>query len=127
MIGPHGCTRVFAYPRPCDMRKSYYTLSGLVASLGHDVTKGDVFAFVSKDRKSTKVLWYDGTGLRLLSKRLDSGRFAALWREDGGEVSLTLSELSLLLDGCTVVGRIELGPKVQAPEEKSRISLSSFR
>ena len=30
-----GKQRVFAYPRPCDMRKSFNTLSGLVVVNGH--------------------------------------------------------------------------------------------
>ena len=82
MIGPTGRVRVFGYPRPCDMRKSFNTLSGLVLAMECDVTSGDVFAFVSRNRKRAKVLWYDGTGLCLLAKRLDQGLFASLWTQE---------------------------------------------
>ncbi len=126
MIGPHGRARVFAYPRPCDMRKSFNTLSGLVAEMDHDIAAGDAFAFVSKNRKRAKVLWYDGTGLCLLAKRLDQGRFAALWT-DGDEVELTANELSLLVEGCEVVGRIKLSPSAVDLDAARRVPASSFR
>lgn len=127
MIGPSGRVRVFAYPQPCDMRKSFNTLSGLVSSMGHDVVAGDAFVFVGKTRKRAKALWYDGSGLRLLLKRLDVGRFAALWREPGDEVTLTMSELSLLLDGCELVGRVPLSPPPPDPERTRRVSPSAFQ
>jgi len=118
---------VFAYPQPCDMRKSFNTLSGLVSSMGHDVAAGDAFVFVGKNRKRAKVLWYDGSGLVLLAKRLDVGRFAALWRGPGDVVALTGSELALLLDGCELVGKVALSPPQPDAERTRRISPSSFR
>ena len=63
---------MFGYPGPCDMRKSFNTLAGLVLEMGHELADGDVFAFVSRNRKRAKVLWYDGTGLCLLANYLDS-------------------------------------------------------
>jgi transposase len=46
--------------------------------------------------RRAKVLYFDGTGLCLLAKRLERGRFARPWeRSAGGVVSLTLSELAL--------------------------------
>ena len=110
MIGPSGRTRVFAYPAPCDMRKGFSSLTGLVSAMGHEVVAGDVFLFVGRTKKRAKVLWYDGTGLCLLSKRLDQGRFACLWDGDKSEVELTMSELGLLLEGCELVGRVQLSP-----------------
>jgi len=37
-----------------------------------------LFLFVSRNRKRAKVLYFDGTGLCLLAKRLEKGRFAAV-------------------------------------------------
>lgn len=125
MIGPHRRARVFAYPAPCDMRKSFCTLSGLVASMGHDLAAGDAFAFVSKNRKRAKVLWYDGTGLCLLAKRLDQGRFASLWT-DGDVIELSANELSLLIEGCTVVGRMPLSPPPVDAAAAGRVAPSTF-
>ena len=82
------------------MRKGFHTLCGLAQAMGHTVTDGDAFVFVSRNRKQTRVLWYEGAGICLLAKKRVAGRFAALWeRNDGGEVELTMSELSLLLWG----------------------------
>jgi len=127
VIGPRSRTRVFAYGAPCDMRKSFNTLSGLVSAMGHDVSAGDVFLFVAKNRKRAKVLWYDTTGLMLLAKRLDVGRFTAIWEADSGEIELTMNELQLLLEGCKVVGRMQLSPPPIDITQASRVSRSDFR
>lgn len=128
MIGPQGSLRVFAHKAPCDMRKSFNTLSGLVLATGRDVTTSDVFLFVGKSRKRAKVLWYDGTGLCLLAKRLDAGHFAALWRreEPGPEVELTSSELRLFLEGSELVGWRSLSPTRFDREAHRGISKSDF-
>ena len=85
--------RVFAHPNPVDMRKGFNTLAGLVAMSGHDVAAGDKFLFVSKDLKRAKCIWLDHICARLLLSRIDGGRFAPLWRDDGKPVELTSSEL----------------------------------
>lgn len=127
MIGPKGRVRVFGYPHPCDMRKSFNTLAGLVLAMEYDVTSGDVFAFVSRNRKRAKVLWYDGTGLCLLAKRLDAGLFAPLWGQGTDDViELSMSELSLLVEGCSVVGRIPLSPAPVDLTSAGRVARSSF-
>lgn len=49
--------RFFLYPHPTDMRKSFYTLSGIVTNqMGLDVQDGDAFIFVNKMCTSMKVL-----------------------------------------------------------------------
>ena len=127
MLGPGGRVRVFGYPCPCDMRKSFNTLSGLVLGMGHELIGGDAFVFVSRNRKRAKVLWYDGTGLNLLTKRLDVGSFACLWGQSNGEViELTTNELSLLLEGCAVVGRIPLSPKPIDTDSAGRVAPTAF-
>ena len=120
MLGLSRKVRVFAYRQPCDMRKSFNTLSGLVLELGHDVVAGDAFVFVGKRRKRAKVLWFDGTGLCLLAKRIEKGRFAAAWER----AELTLSELVLLLEGNEDVGRVALSPPAFSMEKDGRISFS---
>jgi transposase len=110
-----GSTRqvvVRAYAAPADMRKSFDSLSALVTQgLGRDVLSGDLFLFVSKNRRRAKVLYWDGTGLCVFAKRREKGRFAAPWeRGEGGELQLTVSELALLLEGSEVIGRMPLSP-----------------
>jgi transposase len=79
--------------------------------LQRDPLSGDIFIFISRDRIRAKTLQWDGTGLCLYAKRLERGRFAALWREaDDNPMTLTISELDLFLDGSTLVGRVALAP-----------------
>lgn len=103
---------VYAYSRPTDMRKGFDGLSALVTDgLGRNPLDGEVYIFVSRDRVRTKVLHWDGTGLCVYAKRLERGRFAAVWRGDGeAPMTLTVSELDLFLDGSTLVGRLALTP-----------------
>ncbi len=74
MIGLGRKIRVFAWAAPVDQRKSFWTLSALVESAGHTITAGDAFVFVGRARRRAKVLWFDGTGLVLLSKVLEDAR-----------------------------------------------------
>ena len=112
ILGTSRAVRVFAYPRPVDLRKGYDGLYGLVQSgLKRDVLDGDLFLFVSKGRKLCKVLLWDGTGLCIFQKRLEKGCFAKLWREDGEPVRLTASELALFIEGCELIGRRALSPE----------------
>jgi len=112
VIGSTRQVAVRAYAAPADMRKSFDSLSALVTEgLGRDVLSGDLFLFVSKNRRRAKVLYWDGTGLCVFAKRLEKGRFAAPWdREDGMELRLTMSELALLIEGSELVGRMPLSP-----------------
>ena len=108
--------RVFAFPQPADLRKGYDGLYGLVANqLRCDVLTGDLFLFVNRRRDACKVLVWDGTGLCIFQKRLERGRFAALWRDDAASVRLTTSELGLFIEGCTLVGRQALSPSEIEP------------
>jgi len=112
MIGATSHFRVYAYAAPCDMRKSFNTLSGLVMAMGHAVISGDLFLFVSKNRKRAKVLYHDGTGLCLLAKRIDRNTFAPIWRRS----ELSACELDLFLQGSHVVAKTCLVPKRAPPE-----------
>lgn len=119
MIGSTRQVSVHALAAPADMRKSFDALSLLVAEgLGRDVLSGDLFLFVSKNRRRAKVLYWDGTGLCVFAKRLEKGRFAAPWeRGEGHALQFTVSELALLLEGSELVGRVPLSPApfVMAP------------
>lgn len=110
-LGPG--VRAFAYCAAVDMRKGFEGLWALATQgLGRDVLSGDLFVFVGRDRRRAKVLFFDGTGLCLLHKRLEQGRFACLWQEPSAvELSLSGSELSLFLEGCALVGSRPLSPR----------------
>jgi transposase len=116
MIGLSRGLSVFAFTEAVDMRKSFNTLSALVdTQMKRDVLTGDLFLFVSADCKRAKVLYFDGTGLCLLSKRLEKGKFVALWkRKRQGGMELSLSELALFIEGSDSVGRMRLSPPLLA-------------
>lgn len=109
--------RVFVHQGPADMRKSYDTLGSLVRhQMNADLAEGDLFLFIGKDRKRAKVLFFDGTGMCIFQKRLGRGCFANPWG-GGGRAQMTHSELTLFLEGCTQVGRMELSPRPLGPTD----------
>ena len=127
MIGSTRSLRVWAYPAPADLRKGFDGLSGLVTRRRQDPLTGDCFLFVNRLRTRAKVLLWDGTGLCVYHKRLEQGRFAALWALDGAatpERTLTLSELSLFLEGCVLLGRTALSPVGVTPTARGAKSLT---
>jgi transposase len=70
--------------------------------LAEDPFSGALFAFRGKRGGLIKLLWFDGQGLCLFSKRLEKGHFQ--WPvTDTGRVSLTPAQLSMLLEGITGV------------------------
>ena len=122
MIGTMGRVRVFAYCQPVDMRNGFEGLSALVTSqLQRDPLSGALFLFTNKTRTRAKVLHFDGTGLCIFAKRLERGRFVALWNfTDRTSLVLTRAELELFLQGSHLIGRFQLAPapldeKVLAP------------
>ena len=81
MIGILARVPVYAYCEPVDMRKGYEGLSGLVREeVGKDPLSGALYLFTNKRRTRAKVLYFDGTGLCVFAKRLEQGRFVALWK-----------------------------------------------
>jgi transposase len=99
------------------MRKSFDALSALVTyGLDRDPLSGDLFLFVSRNRRRAKVLLWDGTGLCVYAKRLEQGAFTALWALPGDQPArLTMSELQLLLEGTDLIGRWPLSPDACGP------------
>lgn len=120
MIAAGGGRRVFAHAAPTDLRKGFDGLAALVCEqLGQVATSGDYYLFVSRDRVRAKVLFWDGTGLCMYAKRLEQGRFAALWgRVKDGQVELSAAELALFLEGCREIGQRRLSPAVVDPYRK---------
>ena len=93
--------RVWAYPAPCDMRKSFNGLSHLVTwQLDQELLSGDCFLFLNRRQTTAKVLTFDGSGLCIFHKRLEKGRFPKLWAGPLGQpLELAPDELELFLSG----------------------------
>jgi transposase len=82
-----------------DMRKGMDGLAMLAQqALTEDPFGGALFAFRGKRGGLVKLLWFDGQGMCLFSKRLEQGHF--VWPStQTGRVSLTPAQLSMLLEG----------------------------
>jgi len=76
MFHLHSSLRYFLYPHPVDMRKSFFTLSGIVTStMNRNVRDGGVFIFMNRNRNVMKILHMEYAGLVIYHKKLESGRF----------------------------------------------------
>ena len=66
--------RFFLYPYPTDMRKSFYTLSGIVTNqMNLNVQDGDAFIFVNRSCTSLKILHMESGGLVIYHLKLEKG------------------------------------------------------
>ena len=101
MLALTAATRIYLYLRPCDMRKSFDALCGLVRSeLGADPLSGSLFVFCNRRRNMVKLLYWDRDGFALWYKRLAKGQFKVP-KPANGRVVLSRRELMLLLEGVT--------------------------
>ena len=93
-------------PYPVDMRKSFYTLSGIVANeMNLDVRKGEVFIFINRQQNIMKILHMEYAGMVIYHKKLESGRFK-LPEYDDSTHSLTIQWSDLILIVKSVKPRI---------------------
>lgn len=100
MIPISPATRIFAVTGPTDMRKSFDGLYGIVANrLAQDPTTGHIFVFCNTARNRIKLLLWDGSGLWVCTKRLESGRFFWQWDDAQSSVTLSWEQLTMLLGG----------------------------
>ena len=114
MIGTSPAVRVFAYGAPADLRKGFDGLAGIVERhFRRDLQDGDLFLFINRRRTSAKLLHWDGTGVCIYAKRLARGRFSQLWEDasTANTISLTRSELGLLMEGAILRGKLPISPK----------------
>ena len=101
MFGLGPATRVYVATGATDMRKGFEGLYGMVQGhLGCDPLSGHLFLFANRTRTRLKILFWDGSGLWVCSKRLEKGRFR--WPEaQPGQASVAMrqEELTLLVSG----------------------------
>ena len=77
MFHLHQGMSYYLYSRPTDMRKSFYTLSGIITNhMGRNVQNGEVFIFINRPRDCMKILHLECGGLVLYHLRLEAGRFS---------------------------------------------------
>lgn len=82
--------KIFFYNDFVDMRKGHSSLAMIVTKkTKFEVMDGSLFLFVSKNKKIMKGLFFDGTGLVLLHKKLESGSFMSF---NASEASFEINE-----------------------------------
>jgi transposase len=107
MLNFTGSLRVFLGVEPVDLRKSFSGLLALVLNrLKEDPLQGALFVFSNRSRSRLKMLYWDGTGLWVLVKRLEKGTFAWPAPAEAAAVKLQLTPeaLSLLTTGVDMRG-----------------------
>ena len=85
--------------RPVDFRKGVDGLAALVRdTMGADPFSGAVYVFRAKRADRVKLVFWDGTGVVIVAKRLEEGAFR--WpRIEDGVVRLTAAQIAALLEG----------------------------
>lgn len=92
--------RVWLAVEPCDMRRSFRGLSGLVRRLQLDPLSGHLFCFVNLRRTLLKLLVYDRSGYLILYKRLSRGTFQLPVVQEGqARVALDPATFAMMLEG----------------------------
>ncbi|MCV6628601.1 MAG: IS66 family insertion sequence element accessory protein TnpB [Flavobacteriaceae bacterium] len=92
------------YSPPCDMRKSFDGLCGLVQNdLQSSPNDGTVYIFINKSRNKVKLLQWQSGSFVLYYKRLESGTFdLPNYDKKVTSLSLTYAQLVLLIDGISI-------------------------
>jgi transposase len=99
MFHLHRSLKYYLYPMPVDMRKSFYTLSGIVTtSMDQDVRSGGVFIFINRRQNIMKILHMEYAGLVIYYKKLESGRFKLpSFDEDTSSLNIHWNDLMMMV------------------------------
>lgn len=95
--------RVFIYQELIDMRCGFEKLLYFVRDkMRNEINQGHLYLFFGKNRRRMKVLFFDGTGLVLMSKRIERGRFMA--RSEIADITeITHQELRQIFAGGVII------------------------
>ena len=107
MLSFTGGLRIFIAVEPIDMRAGVNTLCALVAERLQEVAQsGALFVFTNKHRRLIKVLYWDGTGMWMMSKRLEQGTFFWPRTAEEGQTKIQLAPeaFAMLTDGIDMHG-----------------------
>ncbi|NJO02897.1 MAG: IS66 family insertion sequence element accessory protein TnpB [Bacteroidia bacterium] len=118
MFHLHQSLKYFLYPLPVDMRKSFYTLSGIVTtSMGQDIRQGGVFIFINRRQTIMKILHMEYAGLVIYHKKLESGRFR-LPEFDENTTSLVIGwhDLMMMIESV----------KIRSKKLRKKVSFEAF-
>jgi transposase len=105
MLSFSGSLKIYVAADPCDMRKSFEGLSGLTINvLKKDLREGALFVFCNRSRNRLKILYWDGSGLWVMAKRLEKGTFSWPINPEEKVITLRAEALAMLTDGVDLRG-----------------------
>ena len=107
MLTFSGSLKIFVALEACDMRKSFNGLHALASErLGEDPRQGALFVFINRRHNRIKILYFDGTGLWVMTKRLEQGTFSWPKCVEAGRAKLSIrpEALAMLTDGVDLKG-----------------------
>jgi len=98
MIPIPGHARVWIATGHTDMRKGMASLAMLVQEgFGRKPNSGDLYVFRGRRGDLLKIIWHDGVGASLYTKRLERGKFTRPAARDG-VISISAGQLGFLLE-----------------------------
>jgi transposase len=115
--------KVFLALDPCDMRKSFNGLQQIAADQQQQTmpARDALFVFTNKRRNRIKLLYFDGTGTWVATKRLEKGRFSWPAPSEPGQrrIKFQTEALQLLIDGVDLRGA-NFKPWYERPESSQK-------
>ena len=102
--------KVYVYSEPIDMRMGFERLSYLIREeMSKNIDIGDLFIFLGKNRRRLKALRFDGSGLVLLTKRMEKKKGFMDVKDLDGRQEISHQELELILHGSVLRKYLPMG------------------
>lgn len=104
MFNLNDSVKYYIYPYPTDMRKSFYSLSGIVTNnMGRNVQNGEVFVFINRTCTGMKILHMECGGLVIYQLKLEAGTFRLPeFDEESQTFTTNWSDLMLIVQGIDI-------------------------
>jgi transposase len=101
--------KYYLYSYPTDMRRSFYTLSGMVTNqIGRNVQDGDVYIFINRTCNSMKILHMECGGLVIYHLKLESGSFRLpVFDQSTNTYQSSWQDLMIMAQGVSTQGKVD--------------------
>ena len=102
----------YLYSYPTDMRRSFYTLSGMVTNMmARNVQDGDVYIFINRPCTSMKILHMECGGLVIYHMKLESGCFnLPVFDQSTHTFQTSWHDLMMMVQGVTKGEKVKKKP-----------------
>lgn len=119
MIGPGSDAKVLICTKPIDFRCGIDSLVAKVQhEFQHDPFAGVVYVFRSKRKDRLKILWWDTTGIWLMTKRAEAPEGFSWSQPHDGVYRISAAQLGALVSGMdwrrARAPRRVIAPKIEA-------------